>query len=827
MPSLTRDEARARAAVVAVDEMIVDLDLTLGEEQFGSRTRIEFRGVGAGTETFADLRPVGTPTTVRLNGIDLDPALLVDGRLALSDLRADNVLEVECTMAWSRDGQGLHRSVDPADGEAYVYGHLFLDAAPRVFACFDQPDLKAPYTVSVLAPPDWVVVGNGAQTRVGPQGRGVRWALARTKPLATYFVTVCAGPYVAVSDSHDDIPLGIYSRRSLRAELQAQAPQMFEVTKASFDHYHSLFGIRYPFGKYDQVFVPEFNAGAMENPGCVTFRDPYLFRGAAPRDQILVRSNTIAHEMAHMWFGDLVTMAWWDDLWLNESFAEYMAYRTLTEATDFSDAWVEFSIVRKMWGYAAERSPSTHPVAGSPAPDALSALQNFDGISYAKGASVLRQLIAHIGDDAFVAGVTAYLREHAFGNGELRQFLGAMEAASGRDLKSWSAAWLETAGADTIATELGGHVLRETPPDHPADRAHTFDVAGWTDGVETFRVPLTITQERSRDEALAVAPPAAFVVPNASDLTWADVELAAASLNSMAEQLQQVPDPLARAVAWSALLGGVAKARVDPRLALDVFTASATKETNDSLLSRVGVLLTDRIVRAFLPPEAAESALGRISGVGLRVLRDAQPGSSRAINAARLVARTTADEERLEAWLAGQHLPEGLEGDVEFRWIVAGNLAGRGLLDEVGIETVRRADDTLSGRLSALEARAAIPDPASKGWAWTELTTNPRTSNYEALALARGFWVAPDQGLVAPYVARYPEAMVRMQGWMGDDALSRVVSLAFPGGLVTDATAAMSGGMLARTDLTPGVRRALVDAVAAFEEARRSRAAFG
>jgi len=490
MASLTRAEARERSELLTVQHMEVDLDLDQGEEHFASRVRITFDVAKAGTRTFLDVKPVEL-RSVSLNGADLDVGALADGRLELTDLAEHNVLEAEAVMAYSRDGQGLHRAEDPADGEHYVYGHLFLDAGPRVFACFDQPDLKAPYDVRVTAPEAWTVIGNGAATRVAPG----RWELARTLPLATYFVTVCAGPWASVRDEHDGTPLGIHARASLREALEREAPQMLEVTRAAFDYYHRLFGIRYPFGEYHQVFVPEFNAGAMENPGCVTFRDQYVFRGAATRDEVLSRSNTITHEMAHMWFGDLVTMRWWDDLWLNESFAEYMAHRTCVEATEFTDAWIDSTMARKAWGYAAERAPSTHPVAGAEAPDAQTALQDFDGISYAKGAAVLRQLIAHIGDDAFIAGVSAYLTEHSYGNGTLADFMGFMERASGRDLAAWGDAWLLTAGVDVISVDpQDGLVRRATPEAHPADRPHTLDVAGFDEGAEAFRVPVTVTQ---------------------------------------------------------------------------------------------------------------------------------------------------------------------------------------------------------------------------------------------------------------------------------------------------------------------------------------------
>ena len=496
MRSLTLAEARERSSLITVTSYAVELDLDQGSEVFGSRTSVRFTCAQPGADSWIDLK-ARSVETISLNGESLDPADVVDGRLPLAGLAADNELVVAATMAYSHDGQGLHRATDPADDLDYVYGHLFLDAAPSVYACFDQPDLKAPYDVTVHAPLDWTVIGNGAASEVGAG----TWSLATTKPLATYFMTVCAGPYVSVHDEHDGIPLGLHARASLREPLERHAAELFDVTKRSFDYFHGLFGIRYPFGEYHQVFVPEFNAGAMENPGCVTFRDQYLYRGAATRDELLTRANTVSHEMSHMWFGDIVTMKWWDDLWLNESFAEYMSHRCLVDATEYTDAWVDSSIVRKVWGYGAERSPSTHPVAGVEALDAQSALQNFDGISYAKGAATLRQLIAYVGDDQFIAGVRAYLNDKSYGNGTLADFLAAIETASGKDLEAWSRAWLLTADRDTISVDVDEQagvvesavVRREAPADRPADRPHAFDVAGWTDGRELGRVMVTVT----------------------------------------------------------------------------------------------------------------------------------------------------------------------------------------------------------------------------------------------------------------------------------------------------------------------------------------------
>ncbi|MCU1537236.1 MAG: Membrane alanyl aminopeptidase [Humibacillus sp.] len=829
MRSLTLAEARERASLITVEGYELELDLDQGAVVFGSLTTVRFTCSSPGGQTWVDLR-ASSVETVSLNGVDLDPDAVEDGRLALTGLEADNVLVVAATMAYSHDGQGLHRATDPADHLDYVYGHLFLDAAPTVYACFDQPDLKAPYDIVVRAPLDWTVIGNGAATRTGPG----TWHLATTKPLATYFVTVCAGPWVSVRDEHDGIPLGLHARASLREPLERHAAEILDVTKRSFDYFHDLFGIRYPFGDYHQVFVPEFNAGAMENPGCVTFRDQYLYRGSATRDELLTRANTVSHEMSHMWFGDLVTMQWWDDLWLNESFAEYMSHRCLVEATDFTDAWVDSSIVRKVWGYGAERSPSTHPVAGVEALDAQSALQNFDGISYAKGAAALRQLIAHVGDEQFIAGVRSYLTDASYANGTLADFLGAIERASGVDLAAWSRAWLLTAGRDTLSVELdeqegvvaSATVSRQTPADRPADRPHTFDVAGWTDGRELARATVTATAESTQLDALEGTPEPAIVVPNAGDLTWARVRLSDSTLAVLPQQLPLVPDAQARAVVWSALIDGVHGATVSPETFLDVVEAAWPAETNSSILTRVSAYAEHRVVPYFVAHDRQEAALARLAESGRALLATAPEASTESLAAARLVAGASDDEALLRAWADGNALPPGLQDDGDFRWIVVRNLASRGLIDVDGVEAYHAKDDTLQGGLNALMCRASLPEPEAKAWAWEELTGRHGRSNYEMVHLARGFWSAPDPELVAGYVPRYFTDVPAMSEWVGEDALSRVVLVGFPK-VFTDATAEASEQTLRRDDLTPAVRRSLVDADAELREALASRATFG
>jgi aminopeptidase N len=566
----------------------------------------------------------------------------------------------------------------------------------------------------------------------------------------------------------------------------------------------------------------------MENPGCVTLRDTMVFRGPAARDEVLSRTNTIAHEMAHMWFGDLVTMQWWDDLWLNESFAEYMAHRTCVAATEFTDAWVDSTVARKAWGYAAERTPSTHPVAGSPAPDAQAALQDFDGISYAKGAATLRQLIAHIGDDAFIAGVGDYLRQHSYGNGTLADFLGFMERASGQSLGDWSRAWLLTAGVDVVSVDpADGVVERIAPTAFPADRPHTMDVAGFSGGAEVFRLPVTITQERTVVEALRDAPEAELVVPNAADLTWATVALDAPSVAAVPTTLATVPDVQARAVVWVALVDGVCLGTVDPRVLVRTFEEAWPVEDNDSVLTRSAGWLLGRVIPTFLPPAEHEWAEQVVAAAAGKVLAAAEPGSTRALVAARTVARSSADETLLRAWAAAKDRPVGLEEDTDFGWIAVRNLAARGLVDEDFVESRRADDDTLQGRLNALLARAAMPDADSKAWAWHEITANRSRSNYELNALSQGFWLADDLDVVRPYARRYFEDVPAMREWVGEDALSRVASLAYPGRVVEDATVELSEAALSGGRLTAAVRRSVVDAESELREALRSRAVFG
>ena len=894
MASLTVVEARERASLVRIDGYALELDLDRGAVVFGSRVRIAFSCNDPGAQTFLDVR-AREVTSVVLNGVALDPGGIVDGRLTLPDLCGDNVVEVEATMAYRRDGEGLHRATDPADGHDYVYGMTFLDAAPTVFACFDQPDLKAPYDVRVRVPAHWSVVGNGAARQVGDR----EWVLARTRPLATYFVTVCAGPWVSVEAEHRGLRLAWHARASLAPQLEAQAPELLRVTRDGLDYYERLFGIDYPFGpSYDQVLVPEFNAGAMENPGCVTYAESALHRGAATRAQRRTRANTILHEMAHMWFGDLVTMRWWDDLWLNESFAEYMAHRATEAIGEFGGAWVDFGISRKAWGYAAERRPSTHPVAANPASDAASALQNFDGISYAKGASVLRQLIAYVGDGAFVAGVRAHLRDHAEGNADLDDFLRAVGVASGLDLRAWAEAWLRTAGRDEIAVEVESrddeHVgslitdarVWRTPPivrggELPADRPHALDVAGFTGGRQVWRESVRLDVDETVVPSLHGQPVPALLLPNAGDLTWADVRLDAATAIALPAQLPLLSDPLARVVAWVALTDAVVQGATPPALFFDTLVAALPSEPDSGVVAMLGRTAAG-LATSYVPEAGA--AWARIAEAGLGVLTAADAGRSVAgpvdstgptrptspngpngptapdapaagrestgspapgpdtdpereslrLAGLRLVAAATDDVALLREWLRGDGAAAGLGEDRDFGWLCLTSLVRLGAAGADEIEARLAADTSLDGRLAALTARAAIPTAQAKAAAWEVLAGCPEgggASNYERLHTGLGFWRSADLDLVRPYVARYCDDLPALAAVVGEASLGRIAAAAFPHVLAEPATeeavARVVEGPLGdlRDDraLPAAVRRAFSDGLADLRYALASR----
>src|SRR3954468_11751287 len=546
--NLTREQAAERARLIRVAGYEVDLDLTTSETTFRSRTLVRFSCSEPGAGTFLELTAPSL-AAIRLNDRDLDPAQVFDGhRIRLRDLAESNEVEVIADCAYSRTGEGLHRFVDPVDGEAYLYTQFETNDAHRMYACFDQPDLKAVFSLTVTAPSHWTVVSNSTavDTATADVPNATRVSFEATPVMSTYITALVAGPYAKVTDSHDGIELGLYCRRSLAEFLDPD--EIFDITKAGFDFYHRVFDYRYPFGKYDQLFVPEFNAGAMENAGCVTFLEDYVFRSKVTDARRERRAETILHEMAHMWFGDLVTMRWWDDLWLNESFASYTAVLAQVAATRFTNAWTTFANVEKTWAYRQDQLPSTHPIA-TDAPDVQTAEVNFDGITYAKGASVLKQLGAYVGVDAFLAGLRDYFTEHAYGNTTLADLLRALEKSSGRNLGDWSKLWLETAGISTIRADFtvgadgtftSFDIYQSAPTGTAASntlRPHRLAVGLYEEQggklVRTERVELDVTGERTAVAELLGKKQPALLLVNDDDLTYCKQRLDERSLHNL------------------------------------------------------------------------------------------------------------------------------------------------------------------------------------------------------------------------------------------------------------------------------------------------------
>jgi aminopeptidase N len=831
MPSLTRTEAAARADLIAVQEYRVDLDLTDTAEAdgFDSTTTVLFSCHRPGESTSVELKP-SRLDEIRLNGVALDVARLEGNRFPLTDLAEHNELVVRGRMRTSNTGEGLHRFVDPEDGSVYLYAQAFMDDAQRMFACFDQPDLKARITLAVTAPAGWQVAGNGGGTEVSPG----RWEFTTTEPISTYLMCLIAGPYHVRRDSHDGIPLALYCRRGLATHLDKDVDEIFSYTRASFDRLHELFGVRYPFGKYDQAFVPEFNNGAMENVGLVTFRDEHIFRSAVADDHRELRARVIAHEMAHMWFGDLVTMAWWDDLWLNESFAEYLAYRVVGEATRFTASWTGFIVGRKAWGYAADQRPSTHPVAPPELEDSADALLNFDGISYAKGAAALRQLVAWVGDEAFLTGLRDYIRTNSYGNATLDDLLSCLQSASGRDLRGWADVWLRRPQVNTlrpvvrVTNEGYGEVVVEqtAPPAYPTLRPHRINVGVYSGGYLRHRVAVdldpTVDAGRTPVPALAGVEVGDLLLLNDGDLTYAKIRFDPASAAALPTVLPKLTDPLARALVWSAVADAARDAEVPMRTFVDLFVAGLPAETEQTVVNDLLRFATVRppdgyyplsgSVSRFTPAENLEQAEARIAAACLEASSRSAPGSGLQLLAAGGYATSAGleDVRRLRDWLAGR-VPPGLELDAELRWTVLARLCALGEAGPAEIEAEVARDRTASGVQWAGRCRAALPDDAAKAEAWRILLHDTELSNRQVIAAGDGFWQSRQVELTRPYVSRFFDEAPAMAARRTPALVKRATEVAYPRHVVEPETAALADAMLAREDLAIGLRRVVVD----------------
>ncbi|MFD7323529.1 aminopeptidase N [Streptomyces sp. NPDC059875] len=830
MSVLTRDEAQTRAQLLDIEHYTVDLDLTTGDETFASTTEIRFTARTAG-DTFVELKPV-TLHSVLLDGEPLDPALLDENRLPLTLTEGEHTLRVSTTMRYSRTGEGMHRFKDPTDGESYVYTQLFMEDVQRVFAAFDQPDLKAVFEVGVKAPDGWTVLANGI-TEQQPDGR---WKAAATPLLSTYFVCVAAGPWHSVRTEHAGLPFGIHCRRSLAPYLDADADEILDVTKACFDRFHEKFEEPYPFDSYDQAFVPEFNAGAMENPGLVTFRDEFVYRSAVTVTERQTRAMVIAHEMAHMWFGDLVTLRWWDDIWLNESFAEYMGYQTVNEACSdrFPDTWIDFGIVRKAWGYDADQRPSTHPVAPDPdaVPDTASALLNFDGISYAKGASALRQLVAWMGEKDFLAGINTHFKRHKFGNATLADFIDNLASATDRDVHGWAEQWLRTTGVDTLTPELGGGETRTTlTVRHDGSRPHRIAVGVYDrDLVDPRRL---VPRERLEIDVPQTAPVElpgprpALVVLNDGDLTYAKVRLDETSLETALRGLSGIPDALTRALVWNTLRDMVRDGELDPGEYLHTADAHLPEETDLAIVQGVLAFARTQVADRYLPAGERPAALALLTSLARDLIRRTEDGGAPGLRltAVRTFISSATQPDTIAAWLADGTVPGGPEIDPELRWRILARLAVLGAVDEAAIDAELARDPSATGQEGAARCRAALPNAETKAAAWSRLFDSDDLSNYLFTATAQGFWQPEQADLVREYVPRYYPAAAALAARRGPAMAEAAGRYAFPAYAIDAESLALGDHHLGTDALIPALRRKLVDQLDDLRRALKVRTA--
>ena len=835
--NLTRDEAQARAALVSSQGYDVDLDLTVGSDTFVSTTTVRFRMLAPGTTWLdlvaghVDLVEVRTGSGSRR----LDPAHVHhDSRIWLHDLPAGDVeVTVTARCSYMNTGEGLHRFVDPVDQETYLYTQFEVADSRRVLAVFEQPDLKATFSFTVTAPDHWQVVSVSPTPQPEPgQDHTATWRFAPTPRLSSYVTALVAGPYHVVRDeltSRDGrtVPLGVFCRASLAEHLHAE--EILDTTRRGFAFYEEAFDQAYPFEKYDQLFVPEFNAGAMENAGCVTFTETYVFRSKTPEAFHERRAVTVLHELAHMWFGDLVTMRWWDDLWLNESFAEFASTLATAEATRWDQAWTTFSAMEKSWAYRQDQLPTTHPVIAD-IRDLEDVEVNFDGITYAKGASVLKQLVAWVGREQFLAGLRAYFRTHAWGNTVFGDLLAELAAASGRDLDDWVRRWLMTSGVTTIGVEIeqagdgtlaGVTLVQSAPEPHPVLRPHRLVVGCYDlqDGVlvRTRRVELDVDGERTEVAELVGVPRPAMLLLNDEDLAYAKVRLDAVSVATAARHLGGMPDAMARSVVWGATWDMLRDAETGARRFVDLVLGNVAAESESSVvLTLVRQLST--AARLYTAPEHRAQTAGRVATGLWDLARSAEAGSDIQLQAVRAFCGFVRSAEHVEV-ARGLHagtleLP-GLSVDTDLRWDLVGAVAGA---DEDGslqadrlVQAELARDDTASGRRAAAAALAARPTVAAKEEAWARVVAGDLPNAVSAATIG-GFARTPDPELFEAFLDRYFEALLPL--WQGrtNEMAQQFVTGMYPTTLVgADVLARGDAWLREHPDAPAGLRRLVLE----------------
>jgi aminopeptidase N len=824
-PNLTRADAQARAELLQVTSYEVELDLTdgagrPGEGTFSSRTTVRFRAKRTGAATFIDLIAERVNSAV-LNGAPLDTAgYTPESGLALPSLAANNELVVEADCIYSNSGEGLHRFVDPVDSAVYLYSQFETADAKRVYTCFDQPDLKATFALTVTAPADWEVISNARQSNRSGGAAGAQVVhFETTPPLSTYVTAVVAGPYYKHTDQHDGIDLGVYCRASLAEFLDADA--LHDVTRQGFDWFHKAFDYRYAFGKYDQLFVPEFNAGAMENAGCITIMEDYVFRSKVTQAEYERRAETILHEMAHMWFGDLVTMRWWDDLWLNESFATFASVLCQSEATRWTSAWTTFANVEKTWAYRQDQLPSTHPIAAD-IPDVRAVEVNFDGITYAKGASVLKQLAAYVGLDAFLRAMRVYFRRYQYGNSTLSDLLRSLEQESGRDLATWSAQWLETAGINGLRADFSlddqRRYTRFAIVQGPAEpgggplRNHRLRIGRYQlqDGKigRVGQIELDVTGERTDvPELVGIVQPDLLLV-NDDDLTYAKLRLDDHSMATVVERLSDIDDRLARTLCWSAAWDMTRDAEMAARAYVTLALRGILGETEIGVVQSIQARMRSALDRYGDPAWAPEGWV-QLADLCVEAMRSVEPGSDFQLAWARtfsVAARNAEHVRLLRGLLDGSESVPGLVVDTELRWLLLQGLVALDAAADSDIDLELERDNTASGQRRAATARALRPTPEAKAEAWRLATTDSELPNAIVESIVGGFYHPAQHALTRPYVQQYFDNISQIWDKRPGE-ISRVLAVGLYPDDISDNAVAAADAFLKSTTLPAQLRR--------------------
>jgi len=822
--NLTRDEAATRGALLTVESYDVALDLTISDKVFESTTVIRFACSEPGASTFADLHG-GTIHEVTLNGEKLDAfEHYRDHRIRLDGLAADNELRVHAELPYSHTGEGLHRFVDPADQKVYLYTQFEVPDARRVYTTFEQPDLKSVFTFHVTAPAHWQVVSNAPTPSPEPVGADTAvWHFPTTERMSTYITALVAGDYHVVRDRYDGkhgtIGLGHFCRQSLVEHLDHA--ELNKITKQGFAFFEEAFDFPYPFGKYDQLYVPEYNMGAMENAGAVTYRDEYLPRSRQTHSFYEQRANTVLHEMAHMWFGDLVTMRWWDDLWLNESFAEWASHHAMTEATEFTEAWTGFTNARKNWAYRQDQLPSTHPIAADNF-DLEAVEVNFDGITYAKGASTLKQLVAWVGIEEFLAGLRDYFKTHQFGNSEFSDLLASLEKASGRELDTWAQEWLQTSGVNTLAPgfEVDGSgaftafaVAQSAAPEFPTIRRHRigvglYDVSG---DALVRRRSLEIDVEGDVTEVPELVGEAQpdLVLLNDGDLTYAKIRLDERSLATVVASMDKVEDSLARALLWGAAWDMTRDAEMAGRDFVALVLRGIGTETDLTAVERMA--LYARTVVNYYGDPASREALMTTWEQGLReLLLAAEPGSDHQLVFTRAFSAAARSEDALDlvaGLLDGSTTLPGLEIDTDLRWVLLTGLSTHGRADQTRIEEELGRDSTISGQEHAAMALTVRPSPEAKAQAWHDAVERDDVANETMRQIAYAFPTPGQEELLAPYLEKYLDMAETVWEEKGTQRASTALEYMFPKPLTSTRTLARLDAWLEASEANPAAKR--------------------